>query len=313
MWRAVGLAAAVLLGPGAEGCSTIVAGPKATKDGSTFASHSNDGGGSTDGRLVRVPARDHPAGAQRPIYYATEDYPRYVGPDLGPSYMSTWPGGAAGYNNSEAIGHIPQVSHTFAYFVATYGVMNEHQVAFGEGTCGCLFGAKPVNKGGKALLSIDTMSQIGLERAKTAREAVQIMGDLAVQYGFYGEGFEGSGESLMVIDPSNAWVFHVSPDPTGASAIWAAQRVPDDHVAVVDNMYAIREIDADDSDSFLFAPKMHQIAQEQKLWKPADGPLDFAGVFSSGETATSTTPGAGCGAPSTCSRRLLGSRRTTEI
>ena len=161
--------------------------------------------------------------------------------------------------------------------------MNEHQVAFGEGTCGCLFGAKPVNKGGKALLSIDTMSQIGLERAKTAREAVQIMGDLAVQYGFYGEGFEGSGESLMVIDPSNAWVFHVSPDPTGASAIWAAQRVPDDHVAVVDNMYAIREIDADDSDNFLFAPKMHQIAQEQKLWKPADGPLDFAGVFSSGE------------------------------
>ena len=76
------------------------------------------------------------------------------------------------------------------------GVMNEHQVAFGEGTCGCLFGAKPVkgpaichcllwmalcltgclwsqvNKGGKALLSIDTMSQIGLERAKTAKEAV---------------------------------------------------------------------------------------------------------------------------------------------
>jgi len=48
-------------------------------------------------------------------------------------------------------------------------------------------------------------------------------------------------------------------------------------------MYAIREIDADDSDSFLFAPKMHQIAQEQKLWKPADGPLDFAEVFSSGE------------------------------
>ena len=120
MLRAVGLvAAAAVLGPGAEGCSTIVAGPKATKDGSTFASHSNDGGGSTDGRLVRVPARDYPPNAQRPIYYATEDYPRYVGPDLGPSYMSTWPGGAASYNNSEAIGHIPQVSHTFAYFVAT--------------------------------------------------------------------------------------------------------------------------------------------------------------------------------------------------
>lgn len=93
----------------ANSCSTIVAGPKATKDGSTFASHSNDGGGSTDGRLVSVPARDYPEGTLRPIYYATEDYPRYVGPDLGPSYMSTWPGGAAGYNDSVPIGHIPQV------------------------------------------------------------------------------------------------------------------------------------------------------------------------------------------------------------
>ena len=110
--RAVLLSVATLLLSGAtpiNGCSTIVAGPKATKDGSTFASHSNDGGGSTDGRLVSVPARDHPKGSLRPVFYATEDYPRYVGPDLGPSYMSTWPGGAAGYNDSVPMGHIPQV------------------------------------------------------------------------------------------------------------------------------------------------------------------------------------------------------------
>lgn len=69
----------------------------------------------------------------------------------------------------------------------------------------------------------------------------------------------------------------MSPDPTGGSAIWAAQRVPDDHVAVVDNMYAIREVDTADTENFLFAPKMHQIAIEQKLWKPDDGLLDFAG------------------------------------
>ena len=113
------LAALLLTASTADACSTIVAGPKATKDGSTFASHSNDGGGSTDGRLMKVPARDYPQGALRPIYYATEDYPRYVGPDLGPSYMTTWPGGAAGYNNSAPMGHIPQIPHTFAYFVAT--------------------------------------------------------------------------------------------------------------------------------------------------------------------------------------------------
>lgn len=182
-------------------CSTVAVGRLATTDGSTMATHSNDGGGATDGRLVRVPARDHAAGSQRPIYYATEDYPRYVGPSLGPMYMSTWPGGAAGYNDSMPIGHIPEVPHTYAYTLATYGLMNEHQVGFGESTCACLYGAKPLNKGGKAMMSIDTLSQIALERSTTAREAITTMGDIAVKYGFYGEGFEGSGESLVVVDP----------------------------------------------------------------------------------------------------------------
>ena len=153
--------------------------------------------------------------------------------------------------------------------------MNEHQVAFGEGTCGCHFGAKPVSKGGKALMSIDTLSQIGLERAKTAREAVQIMGDLAVQYGFYGEGFEGSGESLMVIDPSNAWVFHVSPDPSGASAIWAAQRVPDGHATCCANMFTIRSMDLEDPENFLYSASALEVATRLELWAPGT-PFDFA-------------------------------------
>ena len=34
-------------------------------------------------------------------------------------------------------------------------------------------------------------------------------------------------------------VFHVLPDNLGGSAIWAAQRVPDDHVAVVANSFII--------------------------------------------------------------------------
>jgi dipeptidase len=50
------------------------------------------------------------------------------------------------------------------------------------------------------------------------------------------------GEALSVADTKEAWIFHVCPDDTGASAIWAAQRVPDGHIAVVANDFVIKEV-----------------------------------------------------------------------
>ena len=38
------------------------------------------------------------------------------------------------------------------------------------------------------------------------------------------------GESLTIADPEEVWIFAISPDDTGTSAVWAAQRVPDDEV-----------------------------------------------------------------------------------
>jgi dipeptidase len=80
-----------------------------------------------------------------------------------------------------------------------------------------------------------------LERTKTAQDAIKLMGKLAVELGFYAADFSGgdaskgeSGEALTVIDPNEAWVFHVLADDTGTSAVWVAQRVPPGHVS---NLY----------------------------------------------------------------------------
>ena len=63
-----------------------------------------------------------------------------------------------------AAGYIPEVAHTFGYHEETYGAMNEKQVGIGESTCSGVFGTKAAGHGGRALMSIDTLSQLAMER-----------------------------------------------------------------------------------------------------------------------------------------------------
>jgi dipeptidase len=131
-------------------CTTLVLGRRATVDGSVMATHSNDGGGSTDARLVKVPARDYSPGAMRPIFGAPENYPRFVGYERGVDeyFPENCQAGAKHCEAFKPIGYIPQINHTFAYFEATYGVMNEWQVGIAESTCSGVFASSGVDAGG---------------------------------------------------------------------------------------------------------------------------------------------------------------------
>jgi len=271
----------VLCAGPARACTTVLATPESTSDGSTISSHSNDGDGGVDPRLVRIPPADYKSGSMREIFFAYELFPRYVG------YARNVPEYFPKGNETifESIGKIPQVPHTFAYFEETYGVINEKQVAISESTCSGVFGTSPAGQGGKAIMSVDTLSQLAMERASTAREAVALMGAMAKKYGFYGAGsFEGSAESLMVSDPTEGWVFHVLPDPTGTTAIWAGQRVPAGHVTVVPNIFIIRDVDLADKANFQGSANMYTIAKAKGWWTPGTS-LDFTAVYSDGEYA----------------------------
>ena len=87
------------------------------------------GPGTSDLRLVRVPSMDWPEGSKRPVYPVRNGYPRIVSASRGGEYAPR-----KNQVETEPLGFIPQVSHTYAYWDQDYGLMNEHQLAVAEST-----------------------------------------------------------------------------------------------------------------------------------------------------------------------------------
>ncbi len=188
--------------------------------------------------------------------------------------------------------YLPQVEHTYGYILGTYGIQNEKQVSIGESTCGAVFYATPVTSAGKAALHMPVLTELAMERCDTARCAVELIGGLSVQYGFYGPDTDVSvdkakseaGEALIVSDPQETWVFHILPDDTGASAIWVAQRVPDEHITAVANQFVIGNIDFADRQTFLYSDNIVSAAEKNHLWTNTSksgtaNPFNFLQVY----------------------------------
>lgn len=253
-------AAAAMKPSETDHCTAIAAGPGATLDGSAFVGQSVDAEGGPGTSIKFVPAQNHAPGSSRPVYDQA---------------------------TGRQIGSVPQVPHTYAYTWGKYGLMNEHQLAFGESTCSGRIAAKSLAANGTALFSNTELTKLALERCKSARCAIQLMGKTAMQDGgFYGENsaVPDGAETLVVADPTEAWVFHILADPTGRSAIWGAQRVPDDKVAFVPNVFVIRDMDFH-SDDFMISSNAVAIAREFGWWEGPPDTFDFSGAFSVGEYA----------------------------
>ncbi|KAL7691385.1 putative peptidase C69, dipeptidase A [Plasmopara halstedii] len=277
----------LLLLPAAKACTLIAVGRNATLDGSTLVAHTDDAGfGTADLRMVRVPAQDHEESAMRHVYNLQPGYPRLLTLQRGNNYKPK--------NDREhlmtPLGEIPQVPHTYGYFDQDYGFMNEVQLSIGESTSGAKTVGWPTNAGphGYNMFGIGELSKVALERCDSARCAIQLMGDLAVKYGFYSEdsgdpanpAYACSSETLGIADRyGEVWIFHVLTGPQNASAVWAAQRILDTHVVVVANGFVIREMNLDDSDYFMASKNVHSFAREMKWWDPKQGKFDFTAAY----------------------------------
>ncbi|MEA4883248.1 MAG: C69 family dipeptidase [Clostridia bacterium] len=236
-------------------CTSIPVGKGASVDGSVLTTHTDDCG-YCDPRVFLIPPADHKEGAMRPVY-STPSFRSPDDPYFEPLVLQ---------------GEIPQVKHTYGYFFGSYGMMNEKQVALGETTIGNRKGLNTPT----GMFDVVELSKIALERSATAREAIAVMGALAEEYGY-----RDSGECLTVADPNEVWLFEImGSTPLHDSAVWAAQRVPDDHISVSANRSRIGEIDLSNPDYFMASKNIFSVAEEMEWWSPTSGkPFVFYEIY----------------------------------
>jgi len=239
----------------AYACTTILVGKEASADGSVMVTHTCDGW--YDNRVRIIPGGTHSESDMVPVY-------KEICHGTIPNRPLT------------KVGEIPQVKETYTYFHVAYPFMNEHQVIMGEAT----WTGRDENYCPNGWMMIEQLQVFALQRAKTAREAIKVMSQLAEKYG-YGDG----GETLLVIDKNEGWIFDIcGPGPLWTresgkpGAIWVAQRVPDDCITVVANRTRIGTIDWDDKDNFMYSSNIKEFAREMGWWKPGE-PFIFHKIY----------------------------------
>jgi len=238
-----------------DNCTCMSVSPGATVDGSAMCTHTDDS--CTDDTFVTiVPAKDWAPGTMRPVYENTDISGLCKITD--PVYQT---------------GEIPQVPHTYAYTNSAYTFQNEMGVGFGEST---ISQAKEcINNLG--MFEQTELCRVALERGATAREAMQVMGELGEKYGFR-SAFESAGEMRAVIDKDEAWVYEMysagaswTPGCGKPGMVWIAQRVPDGEIAITANRSIIGAIDLEDTENFMGSSHIYSLAEELGLWDPESG------------------------------------------
>lgn len=145
------VAALALGGAEAIACTSLIATPGATANGSSMITYAADSH-VLYGELYNQPSADHSEGAVRQVIE---------------------------WDTHRHLGEIPEVAHTYA----TIGNMNEHGLTIAEST----WGGRPELEG-TGTIDYGSLIYITLQRAKTAREAITVMTDLVDKYGYASSG-----------------------------------------------------------------------------------------------------------------------------
>ena len=179
------------------------------------------------------------------------------------------------WDTGRYLGLIPQPARTYQ----RVGNMNEHQLIIAETT----YGGRHELEDPNGIMDYGSLIYVALERAKTAREAIDVIVDLANTYGYY-----SSGESFSVADKEEVWVMDlIGKGPDNKGIVWVARRVPDGYICAHANQARISTFPLDDPENCIYAPDVITFAREKGYFNGEDkdfsfcdayAPLDFSGM-----------------------------------
>ena len=221
-------------------CTNFLITRGASADGSTMITYAADSH-VLYGELYYTPAADYPKGAMLDVYE---------------------------WDTGTFLGKIEQVPHTYS----VVGNMNEHQVAIGETTFG---GRSELGSQSGAIIDYGSLMYITLQRAKTAREAIQVMTDLVEKYGYY-----SSGESFSVSDPQEVWILEMIGKGEGEKgAVWVALKVPDGYISGHANQARITTFPLKDPQNCLYSKDVFSFAHEKGWFEGLNKDFSFSDVY----------------------------------
>lgn len=242
------LAAAALLSYGAAAaCTNFIVTRGASTDGSAMVSYAADSH-ALYGALYHTPGGKHRAGEMMPVYE---------------------------WDTGRYLTDIPQVARTWS----TIGNMNEHSLIIGETT----YGGRSELADPTGLIDYGSLIYITLQRAKTAREAIAVIADLANTHGY-----ASSGESFSIADREEAWIMELigkgyEDDGKGGNArkgiVWVARRIPDGYVSAHANQARITTFPQDDHENCLYAPDVVSFAREMGYYDGPDADFSFCDAY----------------------------------
>lgn len=240
MIRTLILAAAAVFASymASQACTSLIAAKGATVDGSIFITYAADSH-NLYGELYCQPAADHQKGAVRKV---TE------------------------WDTGKPLGEIPEAGHTYA----TIGNMNEHGLAISESTWG---GREELE--GSGMIDYGSLIYIALQRAKTAREAIDVMTGLVDKYGY-----ASSGESFSIADPDEVWIMEMIGKGKGdKGAVWVARRIPDECISGHANHSRIHQFPLDEKETTLYSPDVIDFARSQGYFDGKDEDFSFSRAY----------------------------------